>query len=166
MAAATGVIEEIQSSGAGTWGGVAVDWFYQERLWAFGDFGAASKVLISEDWGDNFTDVTNPAWGAGEVVRPVMPNVYDPDEVVAILNTALECWQSSNLGVAWASNGAIPFACECATRDWIEPFNLFLGRTGVGAAHLQYSHNLGVSWLERSGGFTANAPVTSIVITG
>jgi len=154
----------IYTPGAGSWGGVRVDPNLANRIWIFGDFGATSKVLYSDDWGDNWTDVTDGSWAANEVVRPVLPSVYDPSDVIAILNTALDAWHTGDTGAVWTKTGDIAFACHCGERDWMEERNLFIGRLAAGASHLQFSPNRGVGWIERSGGFQPNAPVTALQI--
>jgi len=154
----------IYNTGTGTWGGVKTDCTNSARVWVFGDFGAASKVLYSDDWGDNWTDVTDGSWAANEVVRPVLPSVYDPSDTIAILNTALDAWHTGDTGAVWTKTGDIAFACHCGERDWMEERNLFIGRLAAGANHLQFSPNRGVGWLERSGGFQPNAPVTALQI--
>jgi len=156
--------------GAGTWGGVKCDYYYVGRVWISGDFGAAgNKIRRSNNDGSTWANVTPGGLGAGEVVRSVLPDRYDPDDVVAILNTALRAYRTRDGGAAvptWANVGAIAFACHCGERDWIEPQNVFIGRAAAGAAHLRYSYNLGANWLERSAGLTANAPVVAMVIVG
>lgn len=154
---------------AGTWGGVKADYYNVERVWIFGNMGAAVKVRRSEDYGDTWTTVGDAGWVAGEVVRPVLPDCYDPDDVVAILNTALQTWRTREGAAAvptWANLGAIAFAAHTGERDWVEPQSVFIGRAAAGAAHLRYSYNLGANWLERSAGLTANAPVVAMVIVG
>jgi hypothetical protein len=152
---------------AGTWGGVAIDPNYADRLWIFGDFGAASKLLLSEDWGITLVDMTDGGWGANEVVRPVMPSMIDPEDVIAILNTALESWRSLDGATTWLKTGDTAFACGCGVRDYFDPLNIFIGHAGpapTGANHIQFSPNAGVGWIERSTGFEADAPVPSLEI--
>jgi len=159
-----GSLAIIHEPGAGTWGGVVADPNLANRVWVFGDFGATSKVLYSDDWGDNWTDVTDGSWAANEVVRPILPSVYDSSDAIAILNTALDAWHTGDTGAVWTKTGDVAFACHCGERDWMEDRNLFIGRLAAGANHLQFSPNRGVSWLERSGGFQPDTPVTALQI--
>jgi len=83
----------LYNPGAGTWGGVLCDPWMPERIWIFGDWGT-EKVLLSEDWGDAFTDITDGTWGGSELVRPLLLSDWDSDDVIGILNDAGEVWQS------------------------------------------------------------------------
>jgi len=153
----------VHNLGAGTWGGVKADYNNGARVWAFGDFGAASKVLYSDDWGDTWVDVTG-AWNANEIVRPVMPSVYDPADLVAILSVAQESWHSGDGGTTWAKTGDTAFGTHCGERDWIEDENIFIGNLIGAANHLQLSPNKGAGWAERSSGITANTQITALQI--
>ena len=159
-------VEVVYSPLAGNWGGVVCSFGLSNRVWIYGNFGAASKVLVSDDWGDTFTDITDGAWGAIEVVRPLLPNIYDDGDVVAILNVAQEAWNTIDAGTAWALKGATAFAAQCGARDWYDERNILIGRTLAGADHLQWSPNMGVEWSERSTGITALAPISAIAVTG
>lgn len=166
------VTEDLASSaivynpGAGTWGGVACDLYDPEWVWIFGDFGAATKVQVSPDYGVNWIDLTDGGWGASEVVRPLMISPIDMDDVIVVLNDALETHQSKDAGGTWIKVGDTAFVVHCAVRDWYNDTWLWLGRSAANATHLQFSPNVGVDWLERSGGFSASAPVTALTITG
>ena len=153
---------------AGTWGGVRADYNEAARVWAFGDFGGGNKVQVSDDWGDTWTNITGGSWVAGEMVRPVLPSIYDSADIVAILNVGTvdpESWRSGDAGTTWAKTGDLAFACHCGERDWIEDMNIFVGRLAAGASHLQFSPNNGAGWLERSGGITPNdAPITALQV--
>ena len=157
--------EIIEVFGAGTWAGVRCDYSHPERVWMFGDFGAVSKVLLSDDWGDTTTDVTDGTWAANELVRCVLPSIYGYNNVIAILSTDRESWQSGDAGTTWVKTGDLPYGVHCGERDWIEDLNVFVGRVNAGAEHIRYSPNNGVHWYERSGGFEPNAPVTALQIT-
>ena len=157
--------EIIEVFGAGTWAGVRCDYSHPERVWMFGDFGAVSKVLLSDDWGDTTTDVTDGTWAANELVRCILPSIYGYNNVIAILSTDQESWQSGDAGTTWAKTGDLPYGVHCGERDWIKEFNVFVGRVNAGAEHIRYSPNDGVHWYERSGGFEPNAPVTALQIT-
>lgn len=150
--------------GQGTWGGVRCDYNHPERVWIFGDFGAASKVLLSDNWGDTFTDLTEGTWAANEVVRCILPSIYDHNNIIAILSTDQESWHSGDAGTTWVKTGDIPYGVHCGERDWIEDLNVFVGRVNAGAEHIRYSPNNGVHWYEHSGGFEPNAPVTALQI--
>ncbi len=159
----------IYANAAGTWGGVRADWNLIGRVWYFGDFGAATKVLLSENFGTVEVDLTDAGWGAGEVVRPVMPSVYNPSDVIAILNTALDAFESKDDGTTWAKTGDTNFDAACGERDWIDPRGVFIGNVGpapTGAQHLRYTLNRGIAWLERSTAITADAPIVAIQIVG
>jgi len=154
----------IRHTGAGTWGGVRCDYNHPERVWTFGDFGAASKALLSDNWGDTFTDITEGTWAASEVVRCILSSIYDHNDVVAILSTDRESWHSGDAGATWVKTGDIPYGIHCGERDWIDEFNVFVGRVNPGAEHIRFSPNNGVHWYEHSGGFEPNAPVTALQI--
>ena len=151
--------------GAGTWGGVVADPFYAEVLWMFGDFGAATKIRLSQDWGETNVDRGVAAWNPAEVVRPLLPSAWDSRDVVIVLNFANDCWITKDFGVAWAKQSNTAFDCDCGARDPFEPENIWIGRVDNGANHIQYSPNAGVNWEERSAGFEANAIVTALQVT-
>jgi len=155
----------IHVPGTGTWGGVVADPFYSNVLWMFGDFGAAAKVLVSDDWGATNDDRTDAGWNAAEVVRPLLPSAWDSRDVAIVLNFANDCWSTKDFGVTWAKQSDTVFDCDCGARDPFEPENIWIGRVDNGANHIQYSPNTGVNWAERSAGFTANAIVTALQVT-
>jgi hypothetical protein len=157
-------VDTIHDPGAGTWGGVRCDYNHPEQVYLFGDFGAASKALISDDNCDTFTDITEGTWAANEVVRCVLPSIYDHNDIIAILSTDQESWHSGDAGTTWIKTGDIPYGVHCGERDWIDEFNVFVGRVDPGAEHIRYSPNNGVHWYEHSGGFEPNAPVTALQI--
>lgn len=156
----------VYDPGAGTWPGVACDPWYSNIIWIFGDFGAANKVRLSDDWGESWTNETEGTWGAGELVRPLLISDWDTLDVIVVLNAALEVWRTPDSGVTWTNIGTPAFAVQCGARDPYEPENVWIGRTAAGANHLQYSPNAGINWVERSAGITANAPITAIEVTG
>ncbi len=153
----------LYSPGTGTWCGVTCDPYYSNIVWAFGDFGA-EKVLFSEDFGETWVDSTDPSWTG--IVRPLLISYWDTGDVVAIVNGALEAWQTKDYGATWSKRGDTAFAAQCGARDPWEPLNVWIGRASAGASHIQYSPNAGVGWAERSGGFTASAPVTALEVIG
>jgi hypothetical protein len=133
----------------GTWGGVVCDWYFTERVWTFGDFGNGDKIELSEDWGNTWTNVTDGAWGAAEIVRPLLISFFDPADVSAILNTARQAWHTGDTGTTWSNEGATNLPAQCGARDWIEEDYILIGRATLGAAHLQWSQFRGQSWFER-----------------
>jgi hypothetical protein len=156
--------ETMYNPGTGTWGGVVCDPYTPQTLWLFGNYGAG-KVLLSQDWGETFTDITDAGWGAGELVRPLLLSLWEPNNAIAILNVANEVWQTKDYAT-WVEIGATIFGADCGVRDPFEPFNVWIGRTAPGGAnHIQYSPNEGRSWIEHSGGFEPNAPVTALAVT-
>lgn len=159
-----GGLRNLYQPAAGTYGGVRRDPLASSNCWFFGDFGAATKVIHSEIWGSTLTDVTDAGWGAGELVRPVLPSVAAPFDVIAILNTADDAWRSWDYAANWAKQNDTNFPCETAERDFLDDEYVFIGRRGAGAAHLQLSVGGGVGWFERSTGITPNAPITAIQI--
>jgi len=159
-----GEITNVFAPGTGTWGGVVADHFFSDVLWMFGDFGS-EKILVSDDWGETYQDCTDASWNANEVVRPLLPSDWDPNDVIAILNFANESWRTRNWGENWVKQGDTAFDCACGARDPFEPDNVWIGREDTGANHIQYSPNAGVNWQERSSGFTNNAPVTALQVT-
>ncbi len=158
-------IESVYAPGDGSWCGVACDPYYSEVVWIFGDFGATSKVLYSDDNGDTFNDITDASWAAAELVRPVLLSLWETNDVVAILNTDNEVWQTKDYAT-WVEIGSTAFTADCGARDPFEPNNIWIGRVAPGGAnHIQYSPNEGRSWIEHSGGFEPNAPVTALAVT-
>jgi len=164
-------VAEIMTPAAGTWIGAKADYNYANRVWAFGDYtGAEDRLAYSDDWGETWTDVDIAAW-AGDLIRPALPSILDPNDIVVIQNTGAiaHAWRTLDAGTNWTDMGAIDAAnitAACAERDYLEPLNIFVGRVAVGANHLRYSPNAGSGWLERSGGITVNAPITAIIVTG
>ncbi len=156
-------IETVYNPGAGTWAGVACDPYYGNIAWAYGDFGA-EKVVFTQDYGQTWLSSTDPAWGGGEIVRPLLISYWDTGDTVAVLNSALQVWQTKDYGATWGQNGTVAFACGCGTRDYWEPLNVWIGRAVAGANHLQYSPNAGVNWREHSTGFPAAAPVNALQV--
>ena len=110
-------MEAVYVPGAGTWGGVACDPYYGNIVWAFGDFGT-EKVMFTQDSGEAWIPSTNASWGGAEVVRPLLISYWNTDDVVAILNSALQVWQTKDYGATWGQNGTIAFACGCGARDY------------------------------------------------
>jgi hypothetical protein len=150
----------------GSWVGIYPDPFYTDRLYVFGDMGAASKVLQLDEYGDVETDITDGGWGAGEVVRPFFADYYDPRRLVAYLSNGLEVYTSTDEGETWAQvNAAAPFDAQSGVMDWINPENIIIGRTALGADPIQLSPNSGVEFIIRDGGLPANAIITAIVVT-
>jgi hypothetical protein len=156
---------DVYTNFAGTWAGVVCDWNAAARVWTFGDLGGV-KVALTDDSGDNWTDQTDGGWAGNELVRPLLPSTYDPNNVWAVLNTALESWLTRDGSDNWAQVGTVntAFAAQCGARGFWNDLVVLLGRLNAGAQHLQFSANLGYRWAERSTGITANAPITSIVI--
>lgn len=161
-----GLMDVMHEAAAGTWCGVAASPSDVGGVWFFGDFGPASKVLHSEDFGETTTDITHPLWGAAEVVRAVTPSSFDVRDAIAVLNDAGEAWVTRD-AAEWVKTGDTNFEIGCATRDPLEPFNLFVGRQDdMGPPQLQYSPCEGVFWLERSTGIPPNSPITVIEVVG
>jgi len=138
----------IYQPGAGTFGCVQADWNHGNRLWVCDDAGAANKVVLSEDWGETFTDMTGAGWGAN-LVRPVLPSAWKPSDVLMNLNTASQMYHSKNTGQDWVNTGAAPFNMRCMERDYLEPMNVFAGSGPANADDLYWSPNLGVHWYDR-----------------
>jgi hypothetical protein len=157
-------LTSLYAPGAGTYGGVRRDPHFSSTCWFFGDFGAAVKAIRGEQWGTSLIDITDGGWGAGELVRPLLPSVYASRDVVAILNNALDSVRSWDFGANWVKQDDTNFACNTAERDFLDDEYVFIGRSTVGALHLQLSVGGGVGWFERSAGITANAPITAIQI--
>lgn len=152
--------------GGGTWGGVVASKSDVGGVWFFGDFGAATKILHSEDFGKTTTDITDAGWGANEVVAAVTPSLFDVRDAIAVLNDAQETYLTRD-ATDWIKTGDTAFVAACAERDPLEPFNLFLGREDeLGPPLLQYSPNEGVGWLERSTGILPSSSITVIEVVG
>lgn len=157
-------LRTIYQPGAGTWGGVRRDPLASSNLWIFGDFGAVTQLFRGELWGDYLEDLSPAAWGAVELVRPVLPSVSAPFDIIAILTDAEEIWQSGDYGLNWVKVDDTNFPNHTAERDFLDDRYIFMGRSTVGAAHLQLSVGTGVGFFERSTGITPNAPITAIQI--
>lgn len=159
-------IHEIYRTNAGTWGGVKCDYTNGGRVWIYGDFGT-TQVLLSDDFGDNFNVITG-FWSPGEIIRPLLPSIYDSNDVVCWFAGGGPWWvcHTGDAGVTWAHVGDIGFACHCGERDWIEDQNIFGGaQVGVAGDHLEFSPNVGAGWVERSGGIVPNdAPITALQV--
>jgi hypothetical protein len=153
-------------TGGGSWGGVVCDPWYGSIVWAYGDWSNLDKVSRSEDWGQSFTVIASGGFGHPETVRPLLISDWDDRDLIAVLNTALEVWRTYDTGTTWDDIGTPAFTAQSGARDPYEPENVWIGREGAGANHLQYSPNGGVDWQEASGGITVNAPVSAIVVTG
>jgi hypothetical protein len=121
-------------------------------------------VRLSEDRGESWTDLTDAGWAAGELVRPLLISDWATEDIIVVLNVALECHQTKDDGTTWANNGAVNFAAQCGARDWAEPQNLWLGRLVSNAVHLQLSVDSGANWQEVSGGFSSPSPVTALTV--
>jgi hypothetical protein len=146
----------LYNPGAGSYGGVRRDPFHSSVVWIFGNFGAASKAIYGQNWGATLTDITDGGWGAGELVRPILPSTSQVLDLVAILNTAQDSVRSWDGGVTWTKQDDTNFPANTAERDFIDHEYVFV--------HLQLSVGGGVGWFERSTGITANAPITAIQI--
>ena len=153
----------IYQPGAGTWGGVRRDPLASSNLWIFGDFGVVTQLFRGELWGDYLEDLSPGAWGV-DLVRPVLPSVSAPFELIAILNVAEEVWWSPNYGFDWVKLDDTNFPANTAERDWLDDRYVFIGRSTAGADHLQMSVDTGIGFFERSTGITPNAPITAIQI--
>lgn len=151
---------------AGTWAGVHVCTYEGSKVWLFGDFGTGSKVLSCTDYGDTQVNVTGSTWGANEVVRSIMPSFANPNNIMAILNDAQECWKSGDGGNNWTKKADLDWPAACATRDPWESQAALIGRLTSGAEHLKLTINTGKTWKERSSGITANAPINAIEVIG
>ena len=151
----------------GGWVGIYPDPFYIDRLYVCGDMGTTSKVLQLDQYGDTQTDITDAGWGVAEVVRPFFVDPYDPKRLVAYLSNGLEVYQSTDEGATWAQvNAAAPFDAQSGAMDWINPENVFVGRTAAGADPVQFSPNSGTEFTARSAGIVPpNAVITALVIT-
>lgn len=158
-------IQAVYAPAAGTWAGVACDPYFYQTVWAYGDFGAV-KVTRTDDYGQTWADQTDGTWGGGEVVRPLLLSYEDSGDVIAILNGALQVWQKWGADNPWVHRGSSPFAAACGCRNYIEPMDIWIGLNGAGAAHIQYSPNEGVNWIEHSGDFPAAVPVNALTIIG
>jgi len=156
----------VDEGAPGTWAGVKADYTQGGRVWVFGNLSNTWKVRVSDDYGGTeFLGNGDDSWANNEVVRAVLPSIYDSEDIVAILNVALEAWRSGDGTTSWAKTGDLVFSCHCGERDWIEDMNIFVGRLNAVATHLQYSPNLGAGWIERSGGIVPNdAPITALQI--
>lgn len=163
-------VASVYEPGAGAWGGVKADHSMPHRVWAFGDFGAVAKCQYSDDYGDTWTDVTDAAWAGTDIVRPVLPSLYDSDDVFAVENIAAgiaQAWHSGDAGATWDGPHALDAAgivAACGERDFVTPQSIFVGRVAAGANNIRFSPNNGASWVNRNAGFPANAPVTSIIV--
>lgn len=151
---------------SGTWAGVHVCTYEGSKVWLFGDFGTGSKVLSCTGYGDTQVNVTGSTWGANEVVRAIMPSFANPNNIMAILNDAQECWKSGDGGNNWTKKADLDWPAACATRDPWESQAALIGRLTSGAEHLKLTINTGKTWKERSSGITANAPINAIEVIG
>ena len=95
----------------------------------------------------------------------MLPSVWAPGNVIAILNHDLESWLTKDGGLTWAKLDDTIFVAGCGVRDPFDPLNAWIGRAAAGANHIQYSPSEGAGWYEHSAGFTANAPVSSLQVT-
>lgn len=155
-------------------GGIRCDLNYPEITWIFGELNRinSSTIFVTEDFGANWIDVSIPSWieqhSHGPLVRPVLPSAIDPNFIFAANNdpSQLETATSMDFGETWfVSSVANPFPNNCGENGWWDDLLVFLGRQTVGANHLQLSVNLGMTmWTERSGGLTANAPISATQI--
>lgn len=134
---------------AGDWSGVQADWNHGNRVWLFGNMGAADKVELSDDWGETFTNLTDAGWGAGVTAIPLMPSAWKPSDVLININGDVQVYHSKNTGQDWINTGAAPWDVWSAERDYLEPMNVFVGSSAARADDLYWSPNNGVNWLDR-----------------
>lgn len=147
---------KILSPESGTWAGVLCDY---SRIWAFGDFGATSKVQYSDDYGETWVDVTDATWGANEVVRSIITaNFVD---YIAILSVDQEAWRSNDDGETWSKVSDLALPANFGRG--LYSGSVFIGDAGADANILQFSRMSGIDWAECSTGLPAGKRMANVI---
>lgn len=163
-AALTGV-QAVYQPVAGTWAGVACDWYDANKLWVFGDLGAASKARRSDDAGVSTDDKTG-SWSGSEVVSAIVPDLRTPGELAATLAVVQDALRSTDDADTWAKQGNTPFTARCLARELLKSAKLWAGSPVAGPRALSKSGDRGASWKEDSPTATAGINVVVPVVTG
>jgi len=110
----------------------------------FGRDGNDIQVQLSDDGGDNFSDISDGGWASTKMAIALLPAPLRSDDLIAAFADN-DIYRSSVIGTpTWVKLGDAPVTLRRAARHPTAGAELLLA--GQAAGEVEYTHNYGVSF--------------------
>ena len=105
--------------------------------------GNNNQVLLSDDYGATFADVSDAGWDVGKYCIGLIPDPLDPDDLVACFDDN-DLYRSEDGTSTWTKTADAPVNLRAAARHTRSPSEMLLG--GETAGTIRFTNSYGDSF--------------------